>query len=89
VRPGKCECAGCLLVFTSISAFDMHRVGGYGEPIYKRLASGKQNEIIGYTQPTRGCATIPEMITRGMVQTSKGWWATGQFHYEREEKVST
>src|SRR5690348_5405941 len=75
----KSECSGCNLTFTSVSAFDMHRVGGWGDPIYATNAKGKRGDTIGYTKPTRRCLTEQEMLEKGMRKTEKGWWSTGTF----------
>jgi hypothetical protein len=68
----RSECTACGLVFTSVSSFDMHRVGGFGDPIYDR-----RGRLTGYSKPTRRCLTLDEMRTKGMVQTEKGQWSTG------------
>jgi hypothetical protein len=81
------ECGSCSLRFTSVGAFDMHRAGGYGDPIYKPLASGKHHEVIGYTPHTRHCLSISEMQEKGMVQVSDGRWSTGQFDAEATERL--
>lgn len=80
----KSACGKCEQVFTSVSSFDMHRVGNYGDPIYKK---GNTGEIIGYTKPTRRCLTVEEMIEKGMTRTEKGWWTTGRpFTGRRDEE---
>lgn len=63
----------------------MHRVGSYGEPIYK--ASGKSQRVIGYTPPTRRCLTVDEMKALDMKQNEKGWWITGAFDESAKSRM--
>ena len=67
-------CRNCGLTFTSLAAFDAHRIGSYGEPIYKPSRTGKSRKVIGHTHHTRRCMTLPEIIDLGMTQNDKGWW---------------
>ena len=67
------QCASCLEVFSSESAFNMHRVGSYGEPIYEK------KYITGYTKSERRCLTEAEMLQKDMVKNEKGIWITGEF----------
>ena len=71
----KSTCANpaCGLIFSSLSAFDMHQVGEYSKPRYD--ATG--HRVIGRIPSTRRCLSIAEMQARGMVQNEKGWWMTG------------
>jgi hypothetical protein len=57
-----------------VAAFDAHRIGSYGEPIYKPTGSGKSRKITGYTPHTRRCMTLVEIQASGMAQNDKGWW---------------
>lgn len=79
----KCLCRACDQSFTSVTSFDMHRVGGYGEPIYKPSSTGKSQQVIGHTKSNRRCLTEQEMQDKGMVKTTKGLWATGTFEFNR------
>lgn len=71
---GKNICSGCDLTFGSVGAFNAHRVGGYGDPIYKQSPTGKSQDIVGYTPSTRRCLTIEEMVAQGFKQEKHGWW---------------
>src|SRR5215831_4495317 len=66
----KSLCRGCDQTFVSVAAFDFHRVGSYGEPIYQ----GNSHRVVGYTQHQRRCLSVEEMIAHGMTQNAKGWW---------------
>ena len=67
----KSTCGACSLVFASLGAFEMHRVGSYGEPVYDK------GRIVGYTPCERGCLTSEEMQAKGMAQNKYGHWTTG------------
>ena len=67
-------CSACGLTFHSVSAFDAHRTGSYGEPIYQGSRTGKSRKVIGHTPPTRRCLTVTEISDLGMTQNDKGWW---------------
>ncbi len=67
-------CRGCGLTFTSVAAFDAHRTGSYGEPIYKSSRTGKSRRVGGHTPPTRRCMTLTELLALGMTQNARGWW---------------
>jgi hypothetical protein len=67
-------CSACGLTFHSVSAFDAHRTGSYGEPIYQGSRTGKSRKVSGHTPPTRRCMTLPEIQALGMTQNAKGWW---------------
>jgi hypothetical protein len=65
----------------------MHRVGGWGDPIYTQNAKGKRGDIVSYTKPSRRCLTEQEMLEKGMRKTEKGWWSTGTFtHYRPQDE---
>jgi hypothetical protein len=70
----RSHCSACGLTFHSVSAFDAHRTGSYGEPIYQSSRTGKSRKVIGQTPPTRRCLTLPEIIDLGLTQNNKGWW---------------
>src|SRR6266566_9533052 len=72
----KCSCSACAAIFTCVSAFDMHRVGSFGEPFYAASRSGKSRRVIGHSSQERRCLTEPEMLAKGMVANEKGWWMT-------------
>lgn len=67
----KSTCGPCKLVFSSLGAFDMHRVGSYGDPIYEK------GRIVGYTPCERRCLSVEEMQQKGMVLNERGHWTTG------------
>ncbi|HEY6411600.1 MAG TPA: hypothetical protein VIY29_29430 [Ktedonobacteraceae bacterium] len=72
----RCFCPACSAIFTCVSAFDMHRVGSFGEPIYAVSRSGKSHQVVGHTAHERHCLTASEMLTKSMVANVKGWWMT-------------
>ena len=72
----RCSCSVCSAIFTCVSAFDMHRVGSFGEPIYAASRSGKSLQVIRHTPHERRCLTEYEMLAKGMVTNEKGWWMT-------------
>ena len=65
----KSVCRACTQTFTSVKAFDFHRTGSYGEPIYD-----KSGQIVGYTPHQRHCLSVEEMVALGMTQNARGWW---------------
>jgi hypothetical protein len=67
----KSICGACNKVFSSVGAFDMHRTGTYGEPIYEK------GRFVGYTPCARYCMSVESMQSKGMIQNEKGWWTTG------------
>lgn len=84
----KCSCSACSAIFTCVSAFDMHRVGSFGEPIYAASRSGKSREVVGHTPHARRCLTEGEMLAKGMARNDKGWWMTrpAATHWAEEEE---
>lgn len=86
-----CLCPACQQTFPCLSAFDMHRVGSFGEPIYAQSATGKSRRVVGHITSLRRCLTEPEMLAKGMVSNDKGWWMTrpSALHWAqgREEEV--
>jgi hypothetical protein len=84
----KCWCSACSAIFTCVSAFDMHRVGSFGEPIYTASRSGKSRQVSGHTPHTRRCLTEAEMLAKGMARNDKGWWITrlSETHWAEEEE---
>jgi hypothetical protein len=67
----KSTCGGCGKVFSSLSSFDMHRVGSYGDPIIEK------GHVIGYTPTARRCLSAQEMRDKGMLLNERGVWTTG------------
>jgi hypothetical protein len=67
-------CRACGKVFSSTSAFDRHRTGSYGKPIY-----GANRKVIRYTKHERRCKDEQEMLEAGMIQNKRGYWTTGEF----------
>ena len=84
----KSECGSCGEIFNSVSSFDKHRIGSFGEAIYKK---SKSREIIGYTKHARRCLTPAEMIALGMSKNERGWWITSAYdakaHSETEDEL--
>jgi hypothetical protein len=90
----KSLCRGCNQTFVSVAAFDIHRVGSYGEPIYK----GNSHRVVGYTPHQRRCLCIEEMVALGMTQNARDWWqmpvrvktiagvVTGEVYEEEKEQ---
>jgi hypothetical protein len=70
----RAECRACGEFFSSTGAFDMHRTGSYGNPIYNQ-----KKQVIGYTKHERRCLTPQEMLDKAMAQNSQGIWITGTF----------
>ena len=65
----RSTCCGCGLVFTGLTSFDMHRTGYFSKPI-----KGTNR----YATHGRRCLSVQEMIEKGMVQSAKGVWMTGE-----------
>ena len=86
----KCVCTGCQETFTCLSAFDMHRVGSFGEPIYAESHTGKSRRVIGHTPSQRRCLTEQEMLAKGMGRNAQGWWMTrlSAVHWADEQACS-
>jgi len=59
-----CRCPTCHETFTCLPAFDMHRVGSFGDPIYAASRTGKSRRVIGHTRSTRQCLTESEMLAK-------------------------
>lgn len=70
----KSTCGGCGQVFASIAAFDTHRTGSFGEPIYRSSQNGHSQHVCGYTAHTRRCLSEEEMQAKGMSRNERGWW---------------
>lgn len=87
----QCECTACGEKFKSVAGFDKHRVGGWGDAIYKTNKSGKQShDIIGYTKPTRRCMTEQEMLDAGMSKNGKEQWIVQAYNHDivhKEDKT--
>lgn len=75
----KCLCRKCNKTFSTVAAFDKHRAGSYGEPIYKESSTGQSVKVVGHTKSERRCLTTEEMQAIGMAQNQKGWWITKVF----------
>lgn len=65
------ECSGCNEKFMKRTTFDTHRVGPWGDPIYKK------SQVIGYTKPQRRCLSVDEMLEKGMKKNEQGLWLSG------------
>ena len=72
----RCSCSACSAIFTCVSAFDRHRVGSFGEPLYAASRSGKSRRVIGHACHQRRCLTGSQMLDKGMITNEKGWWMT-------------
>ncbi len=68
------QCSGCDEKFAKRTTFDTHRVGPWGDPIYK---SPTNKTLIGYTKPERRCLSLQEMTEKGMKKNEKGLWLSG------------
>jgi hypothetical protein len=64
-KPTISTCRGCGKVFTSLAAFDAHRVGDWGKPIYEEKNGKPSARLIGYTRHTRRCMTSVELQSAG------------------------
>lgn len=81
-------CRECGNVFTGLSAFDKHRIGKFGEPIYRKRKDGTQtDEIIGYTKHTRHCMSEEDMLAAGMVKNKFGRWSSQAFTEEARARL--
>ena len=85
---GKNKCGGCGETFGSLGAFDMHRVGSYGGPIYKKSSTGKSDIVVGHTKPDRRCLTIAEIEALGMTKNAKGWWIANAFSDDAKARLN-
>lgn len=80
----RSTCAGCGLVFSSVSAFDRHRSGSYGVPIVQN------GQVVGYTPEMRVCIVEEALRKKGMTQNAKGIWSmpsNGLRFWEKSKKV--
>lgn len=66
-KPSGHECTGCGLFFSGMTAFDKHRVGSYGDPIYSK------GRLMGYTPHSRRCMNASEMLAAGLVLKNDVW----------------
>lgn len=55
----KSDCAKCTAVFTTVRAFDLHRVGTY-EPPTRRCLNEAQMRAKGMTQNSKGWWMTPD-----------------------------
>lgn len=85
----KSTCGGCGEVFKSAGGFDKHRVGGWGDAIYK---SADKKSAIGYTAHSRRCMTPDEMVAAGMLKNAQGWWIMSAYdtsaHADDNEEIA-
>lgn len=75
---GKNFCNNCKQTFGSLGAFDMHRVGSYGNAVYAEKDVKRKNPT-HYTPSSRLCITLDEIQAVGMMQNERGWWIIGGF----------
>lgn len=63
-------CTVCHRSFGKGGAFNTHKTGHFGKPIYRQKKSRKTGAItqvfVGYGKPTRRCMTDEEMMTAGL-----------------------
>ena len=86
------KCGACGNVFRSVYAFDLHRVGSFGDAIY-RDGDGKKKSPVGYTKPSRRCLSEEEMLEKGMSQNDQGQWISSVYdpnirHAEDADEVT-
>jgi len=77
----KSLCNACGELFKSVTGFDKHRVGSFGEGIYKPGDLVRKNPI-GQTKPTRRCMTLSEMRAAGMSKNKQGLWITSAYELQ-------
>jgi len=88
----KSTCGGCGEVFVSVAAFEAHRVGTYGEPIYQMSRTGHSRSVVGHTPSSRRCLTQYEIHALSLMQNAKGWWmfpSTAHLQHVDGEEPST
>lgn len=70
---GMSTCGGCGKIFASISLFDAHRVGSYGEPNYDPRDLEKENRkrVLSYGPSQRRCLTSEELLAAGYLLEHK------------------
>lgn len=80
-------CTGCKEKFRSLAGFAKHRIGSWGEGIYASNDIKRKNPT-GYTEHSRRCMTVNEMLEAGMSKNEKGQWITSVYdasiHAEEE-----
>lgn len=67
----KSPCSACKVGGASVSAFDKHRVGSFGKPLYD-----ERKRFIGYSPHERRWLTEGEMVAAGMSKNQRGLWIT-------------
>lgn len=76
----RSECTVCGEIFYSSAGFDRHRIGDFGEAIYKPDKNSKPTRVvIGYTPVNRRCMMPAEMLAAGMTKNQKGQWITESY----------
>ena len=78
----RSQCTACKETSSSESAFNKHRTGSYGDPIYD-----ESKHITGYTQHERKCLTEAEMLAKKMVKNESGIWITKELDRAILDKV--
>ncbi len=81
----KSLCNTCGETFKSVTGFDKHRVGSFGEGIYKPGDVVRKNPI-GQTKPTRRCMTAEEMLAAGMSKNAQGLWIASVYDDSAHEE---
>lgn len=61
----RSTCGACNKIFSSTGAFDAHRVGSFGEAVYKSDKDRLARHASGRTAHTRRCMTTEEMLDIG------------------------
>lgn len=67
---GSWRCEACRCGFSSITSFDMHRVGEFASA----ASAGRPS--------TRRCLSVAEMRAKGMTLTRRGWTTGREFNRE-------
>lgn len=81
----RSTCGGCHKIFSSTTAFDHHRIGGYGSPLYDSEKQRLSHQAATrFTPHARRCMSDAEMLAAGFASERKPVVVTrkGQNHTE-------
>jgi hypothetical protein len=81
----KSLCNACGETFKSVTGFDKHRVGSFGEGIYKHGDTVRKNPI-RQTTSTRRCMTVSEMLAAGISRNAQGLWIASAYDDSAHEE---
>jgi hypothetical protein len=81
----KSLCNACGETFKSVTGFDKHRVGSFGDGIYKPGDTVRKKPI-GQTAHTRRCMTTEEMLGAGMSKNAQGLWIASAYDDSAHEE---